>query len=321
MLCALSLLSNLCFFEKTNSLLSPGDLELRTVKASVLDSLTDYVIQTGDQQIQIESLRVLANVSRNKALVKQVEKTQLLKALLILLDSNDKEVVYYSLGILVNCTNEESILTTYGPQMYANVITLLDQCSLDELEIVVQSFKLLLVLVTSSNSLHSDEPEMLDSLLGKFTEDCDIILQYSDLHSQDNQQIEGLRSLLNSIQNNLSDSQQTPNLLCPKESKVSVKLGRVWPEVQEPGRDGEPHGEETQTTMINGHSSHLVYTVIVLPPRTPATPTPAPPLLAKCPPSSCSGTPGTPPTRSGPTRVSGCSSLSVSRIPAPTLSY
>lgn len=60
--------------------------------------------------------------------------------------------------------------------MYSNVLGLLEQCSLDELEIVVQSFKLLLVLVGSAGCPCSQDSETLDSLLGRFTEDCDIIL-------------------------------------------------------------------------------------------------------------------------------------------------
>ena len=64
-LCALSLLSNLCYFEKTVQISNNNDLELRTLKTSVLESITDFVIQTKNGEIQIEALRVLANLSRN----------------------------------------------------------------------------------------------------------------------------------------------------------------------------------------------------------------------------------------------------------------
>lgn len=88
------------FFEKL--VLTQEDFELRTVRTEILFTLNRFVIQTDSEEICLESLRVLSNLSRDKALAKQITKTKLVEAVIELLKHNNKDIVYYALGIVMN---------------------------------------------------------------------------------------------------------------------------------------------------------------------------------------------------------------------------
>lgn len=66
-------------------------------------------MQAENEDICCEALRVLSNLSRNKDLIKLVIKFKLLDAVILLLDSNSKEIVYYAIGTLINLTNNDEI--------------------------------------------------------------------------------------------------------------------------------------------------------------------------------------------------------------------
>ena len=71
---SLCLLSNLSFYEKNNQLLQMNNLELKKLKNDIIGCMLDFMVQADNSEVQIESLRILANFSRSKELVKCIEK-------------------------------------------------------------------------------------------------------------------------------------------------------------------------------------------------------------------------------------------------------
>ena len=104
--CGLSLLANITFYDKTAI---TTDFEFKNVQLELVNTVTDFSIQTKSEEICCEALRVVANLSRHKELYKQFVKSQLVEALVLLLDSNSLQIVYYNLGALINLLQNEEI--------------------------------------------------------------------------------------------------------------------------------------------------------------------------------------------------------------------
>lgn len=81
--------------------------EYRTVKLQLVNVLVDFVTQIDNEEICCESLRVVANLIRMKEYVKAVIEAKIHDAVFILLESINKEIVYYCLGILSNLIVDE----------------------------------------------------------------------------------------------------------------------------------------------------------------------------------------------------------------------
>lgn len=75
----------------------------------LLVSLQNYVVQAKNEEVCCESLRVLANISRHREFLKFIEKLRFTEALIILLNYNNKDIVFYAMGVLINLVNDEEI--------------------------------------------------------------------------------------------------------------------------------------------------------------------------------------------------------------------
>ena len=61
-----------------------------------------------NEEIQIESVRVLSNLSRHKALCAEfVSDKDFIEIISIVLDNNLRDLVFYSIGIIINITLHE----------------------------------------------------------------------------------------------------------------------------------------------------------------------------------------------------------------------
>lgn len=76
--------------------------EYKTIKKELIDLLVDFVVQIDNEEVCCESLRVVSNLTRMKQFIKPVLEAKLHEAVIILLDSTSKEIVYYSLGVIIN---------------------------------------------------------------------------------------------------------------------------------------------------------------------------------------------------------------------------
>lgn len=50
-----------------------------------------------------------SNLSRHKDLVKTIIKFKLIDGVILLLDSNSKDIVYYAMGVLINLMKNEEV--------------------------------------------------------------------------------------------------------------------------------------------------------------------------------------------------------------------
>jgi hypothetical protein len=104
--CILSCMTNVLFYDRELLMSNP---EYKTIKCQLVAILVDFVVQIDNEEICCEALRVVSNVSRMKEFVKVVLEAKIHEAILILLESTNKEIVYYSLGILINLMVEDEV--------------------------------------------------------------------------------------------------------------------------------------------------------------------------------------------------------------------
>lgn len=71
------------------------------------------MVQIDNEEICCESLRVVANLTRIKEFCHVVVEAKIHEALLILMESTSKEIVYYCLGVLSNLMTDNNFRYNY----------------------------------------------------------------------------------------------------------------------------------------------------------------------------------------------------------------
>ena len=65
------------------------------------------MVQIDNEEVCCESLRVLANLTRTRENCRAVIENKIPEALVILVESTCKDIVYYCLGVLANLMTDE----------------------------------------------------------------------------------------------------------------------------------------------------------------------------------------------------------------------
>ena len=102
----MSCLTNVLFYDKEVLLSS---LEHKNVKTQIINIIVNFIVQIDNEEICCESLRVISNITRMKEYVKCVMEAKIHEAIMILLDSTSKEIVYYCLGTIINLLSDENL--------------------------------------------------------------------------------------------------------------------------------------------------------------------------------------------------------------------
>lgn len=131
--CSLSCMANALYYDREVLL---SNLEYKTTKAQLVPLLGNFVVQAENEEICCEGLRVLSNLSRMKEFVKVVVEAKLHEATLILLESSSKEIVYYSLGVLINLLADTDFKARYKLDIVYAVLDILRECSADDFDVV-----------------------------------------------------------------------------------------------------------------------------------------------------------------------------------------
>ena len=97
---AISCITNVLFYD-----LPQNELLTNEIRTDIFNSIKLYILATQNEEIQIETVRVLSNLSRHSALCDEfVDDKTFLEALTVVLDNTLRDLVYYSVGIIINVT-------------------------------------------------------------------------------------------------------------------------------------------------------------------------------------------------------------------------
>lgn len=89
------------------------------VRAQIFQAFQPYLLATQNEEIQIESCRVLSNLSRHASCCDlYLHDNTFLKTINVVLDHNLRDLVYYTVGIVINISiygkNVQNLLTIDG---------------------------------------------------------------------------------------------------------------------------------------------------------------------------------------------------------------
>ena len=98
-------LTNIFYYE--NNSLFQNDFELKKLKLDLLTKICYIILNPKNEDILIDGLRVIANLSKSKEVNKHLFKLKYYEGLIILLEHNDYYVVYNSIGCLINLSNSD----------------------------------------------------------------------------------------------------------------------------------------------------------------------------------------------------------------------
>jgi hypothetical protein len=100
---AISCITNILFYD-----LPSKQILSDQIRVQIFDSIKLYILATQNEEIQIETVRVLSNLSRHQVLCEHyVSDSTFLEALTIVLDHTLRDLVFYSVGIIINVTLHE----------------------------------------------------------------------------------------------------------------------------------------------------------------------------------------------------------------------
>jgi hypothetical protein len=100
---AISCITNVLFYDLPHS-----NLLSQPVRYEIFNAVKLYILATQNEEIQVESVRVLSNLSRHASMCREfVEDSTFLEALTVVLDNTLRDLVFYSVGIIINITLHE----------------------------------------------------------------------------------------------------------------------------------------------------------------------------------------------------------------------
>jgi hypothetical protein len=98
-----------------------------------------YILETSNEELQIEAVRVLSNLSRHSALCEHfVSDKSFVEALIVILDHTLRELVFYTIGIIINITMHESPrlqIVSLQPSMLSKLIDVLKDSNIEDMDL------------------------------------------------------------------------------------------------------------------------------------------------------------------------------------------
>ena len=102
---AVSCSTNLLFYDASSS---ENELFTQSLRLRIFNATKMYILETSNEELQIEAVRVLSNLSRHSALCEHfVSDKSFVEALIVILDHTLRELVFYTIGIIINITMHE----------------------------------------------------------------------------------------------------------------------------------------------------------------------------------------------------------------------
>ena len=228
LICVLSCISNILYWDKPS--LVQKDFELETLKQDLVSAVSFIILQPKNEEILIEGLRVISNLSRTKQGVGQIVNIKFYDAINILINHRSRDVVYYSIGILINISQDQTFKKSpVCIEIFYGLIDLLDECCIDDVDILNCAMKALTNII--SDNLKNDNDTMvkyfkrLDELLSRFGKECDIILSSDEIEAEEVEEISQLRNIINAVVNSIPDEEfDCPYTLCKRKFKSKDHL-------------------------------------------------------------------------------------------------
>lgn len=178
---------------------------------------------------------MLSNLSRHLALCEHfVADKAFIEALVLILDHTLRELVFYSIGIIINITMHEGprqLIVNLQPSMLPRLIDVLKDANIEDMDLSKVASKALHNLAVKNAqgdtllSWTNDELGKLDEILSALGEELDSIM---DVANEDElHEINGLRELVNALINDMPEvTFKCADVLCGRRFKNREELDK-----------------------------------------------------------------------------------------------
>lgn len=210
---AISCITNILFYDIPQQELLNDD-----IRTAIFNSIKLYILATQNEEIQIETVRVLSNLSRHAVLCNEfVTDSTFLEALTVVLDHTLRDLVFYSVGIIINITlHEESRQAILEREtVIPKLIDVLKDSNIEDIDLSKVAAKALhnmtqvkdkqsLTQYWTNGSIHK-----LEGVLESLGDELDSIMDVAS--PSELTEIQSLRKLINALNNDMPE----PTLCCP----------------------------------------------------------------------------------------------------------
>jgi hypothetical protein len=148
------------------------------LRVSMFHSLKGYLLITQNEELQVEAVRVLSNLSRHPDLCQEfVNDKTFLEALCVVLDHTLRDLVFYAIGIVINITLHESIRgKVLEKGVIPKLIDVLKDSNIEDMELAKVSAKALHNIAGENTHWSIESIKKLDEVLTGLGEELDSIM-------------------------------------------------------------------------------------------------------------------------------------------------
>jgi hypothetical protein len=163
-----------------------------------------YIFQSNNDELKVESMRVLCNLSRNKewwSLI--VDSETLLKVLVEVLDNNVRDLVFYNIGLLINIALNPVGRKKVTKMCLKKLIEILKCSNIEDLDMSKVVWKAIVSFWEEKFLWDNSDIQAVDDIWTEIGEELDMIM---DVGTEAEKEIlMQLRYLINQVINNLPE--------------------------------------------------------------------------------------------------------------------
>ena len=130
---AVSCITNILYYDTAQMPLLKAEL-----RGTVFNCVKNFLLSTQNEEIQIETVRVLSNLSRHSQLCEEqfTSDKEFLQTLVIVLDHTLRDLVFYSVGIIINMSLHEKVRPALlEMKVVDKLIDVLKDANLEDMEL------------------------------------------------------------------------------------------------------------------------------------------------------------------------------------------
>ena len=105
---AVSCLTNMLYYDIPTANSQEGIIQDGSVRKNILKSTHKFVF-TQNPELQIETVRLMSNLSRHQDLSSEFGEKIIFDTLMVLLDHSIRDIVYFNIGIILNLTLNKNL--------------------------------------------------------------------------------------------------------------------------------------------------------------------------------------------------------------------
>lgn len=145
----------------------------------IFSAVKPFVLETSNEELQIEAVRVISNLSRHETLCEGfVADRSFTEALVVILDHTLRELVFYTIGIIINITMHDEIKKVFvaaQPLLLPKLIDVLRDANIEDMDLSKVAAKALHNLALQGE-WPNEHIKRLDEILTSLGEELDSIM-------------------------------------------------------------------------------------------------------------------------------------------------